>query len=499
MAVARPEGPRGEQALELQVVTMRPRQKIDNFGASAAWSLDPIGSTWTRENRERIADLLFDQRKGIGLSVFRFNIGAGSAWTDELWDPWRGAECFRRGPDAPNDWSRQAGQQWFLKAAWKRGVRQLLACVYSPPVWLTRNGHAHADKGARESNLRPGAEPEFARFLADVLDHFRKQGTPFGWISPVNEPQWAWEGGQEGCSYNHEELKRLLRALHDELTRRRIPCRIDALEAGDIRFLLDDDLYRRWSGATDPSAAYRHGMELRGGKYREAIRELLGDPETAAILGSHISAHSYWTDGDDRHLRLLRETLRENLERVKPRPTYWQTEYCVMEHGRDLGMPTALRVAAVIHHDLVHAEASAWHWWLAVSPNDYKDGLIYTDFRRTGEQNILPSKTLWALGNFSRFLRPGSRRVEMLYPHAEGPLLASAYIAPKNDRLVVICINRSESGRRVRLLTDRQVTRWEAWLTSATCDLQRAELGDAASECMLPPQSVVTLVGTLRR
>ena len=85
----------------------------------------------------------------------------------------------------------------------------------------------------------------------------------------------------------------------------------------------------------------------------------------------------------------------------------WQSEYCVMEQGRDLTMDTALRVARVIDCDLTLANASAWQWWLAVANEDFKSGLIYTDYRKPGDpENILESKTLWVLGNYSRFIRP---------------------------------------------------------------------------------------------
>ena len=36
----------------------------------------------------------------------------------------------------------------------------------------------------------------------------------------------------------------------------------------------------------------------------------------------------------------------------------------------------ALYMARVIHYDLTLAHASSWQWWLAISPYDYKDGLV---------------------------------------------------------------------------------------------------------------------------
>lgn len=60
-------------------------QTIEGFGASDAWSCQFAG-LWPDEKRDRMADLLFStqvtktgQPLGIGLNMWRFSIGAGSA------------------------------------------------------------------------------------------------------------------------------------------------------------------------------------------------------------------------------------------------------------------------------------------------------------------------------------------------------------------------------------------------------------------------------------
>lgn len=472
-------------------------QVIENFGASDCWTCDPIGREWSTENKERLADLLFSREKGIGLSLWRFNIGAGSA-TDDLYpDVWRRAECFRAGPEAPYDWSRQAGQQWFLRAARQRGVTQFLAFANSPPVWLTRNGRAHCDPAGSSTNLKPGAEPAFARFLADVLQHFREAGIPFRFVSPANEPNWDWSGNtQEGCRYGNDDLKRLIRALHTELRRRRLGVEILAPEAGEIVSLLDDALVREKARAWGLNAPEASGANALGlGKYREYVRDLLGDSEFQALLSRRICAHSYWTDGHPRLLTDLRQLVRDQIAQAAPGTRYWQTEYCIMEWRRDLGMDTALRVAQVIHHDLVDANASAWHWWLAVSPHDYKDGLIYTDYRGEGRpQNILPSKTLWTLGHYSRFIRPGARRVR-LEPASDGAgLLASAYWHSRDRRLVVILTNASTEEKRVRLEWADHPRALRPYITTAHQDLAPQPSLPPGAPVILPPRSIVTCV-----
>ncbi len=56
-------------------------QTIHHFGASDAWSIQFVGN-WPEQKKESIADLLFSQDMengkpiGIGLSMWRFNLGA---------------------------------------------------------------------------------------------------------------------------------------------------------------------------------------------------------------------------------------------------------------------------------------------------------------------------------------------------------------------------------------------------------------------------------------
>lgn len=175
-------------------------------------------------------------------------------------------------------------------------------------------------------------------------------------------------------------------------------------------------------------------------------------------------------------------------------------EYCVMEHKRDLGMDMALRVARVIHADLVEAGAVRWDWWLAVSPADYKDGLVYTDYRAGGGQNIIESRTLWALAHWSRYVRPGARRVEAalsagsaLDPSLnDAEVWPSAFVAPGGEQLVVVIVNQSPERRSVRCLVDRPVREVSAIVTNAATAMAEAPVRDGG-RVDLPPRSITTL------
>lgn len=89
-------------------VTDRMQQTIDGFGASDAWSMWQIGE-WDDSLQVKVADWLFSKDKGIGLSVWRFNAGAGSASQGDS------AQINR---DTRTEYfEKQTGQRRFLRLA----------------------------------------------------------------------------------------------------------------------------------------------------------------------------------------------------------------------------------------------------------------------------------------------------------------------------------------------------------------------------------------------
>ncbi len=220
-------------------------QTIDNFGASDAWECQFAGN-WPDAKRNKIADLLFSRDvdkdglpKGIGLTLWRFNIGAGSAQQGNasgIRDEWRQAESFLN-TDGTYNWQNQAGQMWFLNAAKKRGVKQFLGFSNSPPVQFTTNGKAYATGG--KTNISADKYDAFATYLADVVKGIEQvSNIKFDYISPVNEPQWDWsDGGQEGCPYTNTEIAGLVRSISKTFVNNKISSKIIIGESGQIDYL----------------------------------------------------------------------------------------------------------------------------------------------------------------------------------------------------------------------------------------------------------------------
>jgi O-glycosyl hydrolase len=475
------------------------KQTIQNFGASDAWAIQYVG-LWPDAKREQLADWLFSleedetgRPKGIGLSLWRFNIGAGSAAQTDISDEWRRAEGFLT--DALNyDWTKQSGQRWFLNAAKNRGVKYFLGFTNSPPVQLTRNGKAFASNG-EEANIAANNYRPFAKFLTDVAKKFSDDGTPLDYLSPFNEPQWDWTGnGQEGSPYTNSEMFAITKILDSTLTANSLNTKIQIAEAGKLNYLYEK--------ADKPT----RGEQIKG-FFNSASPLYVGDfPHVDRV----ISGHSYFTSAPSTTLRNVRSSLSTAMTQSSVPLEFWQSEYCILgdqeevqANGKDTGMIPALYVARIIHHDLTVANSSAWHWWLSVSVYDYKDGLIYAEKKKT-DGAIEDTKLLWALGNFSRFIRPGSQRLHVTSDvninDADG-LMISSYVNPADNIVVTVIVNYGQIESAFKLSVDEaQVDSWKPYLTSAGADERLKPLAviNSSEKIVIPKRSVVTLVGELK-
>jgi|GEM_PF-983089 len=213
-----------------KAVTINPSityQTMQGIGASDCWMGNWVGRDWTGA-REGIARLMFSQQivdgqpQGIGMSMWRVNAGAGSAERGDksgVQTVHRRAESFR-GENGGYDWSKCAGQQYFMQKAREMGTEKFVLFSNSPLVEYTYNGQARNDRG-NKSNLLPSCYGKFADYLADVTRHFTDEGYNITHISPINEPNVSWNGhDQEGSAWTIDEAARLTRELDKNLALR---------------------------------------------------------------------------------------------------------------------------------------------------------------------------------------------------------------------------------------------------------------------------------------
>ncbi len=491
--------------LNITVNVADKHQTIRNFGSSDAWNADWLGRLWPEAKKNRLAELLFSKDldengnpKGIGLSCWRFNIGSGSATQgdDAGMDDSKRTECFLN-PDGTYTWERQTGQLWFLrKAALEYGVEDLLGFMNSPPIYMTKHGYAYNKDNGSNYILAEDKYDDYALFTAEVVDHFDKEGIHFDYISPMNEPQYAWAGGQEGSPATDQEIANVIKAMSSAFSAKQLTTQLTFAEAGFLGSA-ETQIPKFWGN-------------------NEPTMKVAGLPNVSNI----VSAHSYWADKDAQGMYDTRVNFKRAMDAVNPPLEYFQSEYSLLDGGYSWGHPggsvgsfreieCAISLARMLHVDLVVANATGWHWWTtfesgshygesrfalieAPTAKDINDGFIHG------------TKLLYTLGQYSRFVRPGMKRVEVSRSDDFSVVDAlkndmySAYVNEETNQVVIVATNSRAIERPFRFeienLGANAGLEFTPYVTSEDDNMKAYPKIKEGDLFTMPPLSVITFV-----
>jgi O-glycosyl hydrolase len=373
--------------LKLGRISGSAQQTIDGFGASGAWWPIDLASFPDAVQRQ-VGQMLFSQ-SGIALSGYRYNVGGGG----------KGVTNPSRAPKQyPDD---TAGLR-FLQLAHDAGVPILTGFVNSAPPKFTTNGKACGGE------LIPGMESAYAEYLAGVVRSLRdREHVSLQYVSPMNEPDDSFpDCGQEGMKVSISQRAKVVHALGVALAR----------EAPATKIIADET-------TADALTA-------------NEVPQWLASPGAAKYLAA-IAHHTY--DFPNVALRKLIPPISKRFER----PT-WMTEICCykgsggvassMGPNYDPTMTQGLWLADQVEGDLSVAGDRAWYWWTALSSvlgcdphtdavcpdrkntQGFNDGLLYYDKNgpTDGVTTIFTTKRFYVFGQFSRYVRPGAVRHDVI-------------------------------------------------------------------------------------
>ena len=463
---------------------------FEGWGTSLCWWANRVGYSDTLA--QLAAEAFCDPEKGLGLNILRYNIGGGDDPTHD--------HITRTDSMMPGFWknpAEDAGGQLTWEYDWsqdasQRNVLEKCLAVYgdgmlvegfsnSPPFFMTNSGCSSGAKMAFQNNLREDAYDDFARYLADVADHFDKEwGIRFQSLSPMNEPNTSYWGAfsnkQEGCHFDPgERQSRILTALAAQLAEKGLT---------DIQI-----------SGTDETSIDTQALSL------SQLSE-----EALAVI-SRVDTHTYGGSG--------REFLRnQTLNRGK---NLWMSE---VDGGDTLGrnageMGAGLWLAQRIADDLNGLTPSAWILWQVIDSHICREG--YLGRRDTGmvntaggywgtavadhdRQELILTMKYYVLGQFTRYIRPGSRLIEM-----KGPAVAA--LDGAGTRLTVVAVNQEETektacldvaafgnvfpaGSPVRIIrTSGSIASGEHW-----AELPEQALEEGGLTVSLAPHSVTTFL-----
>ena len=173
---------------------------------------------------------------------------------------------------------------------------------------------------------------------------------------------------------------------------------------------------------------------------------------------------------------------------------YWETEVDTGTASGDStgdGIASALLMAKQMHADLTVANLNAWHlWWLYNASGN--GGFLFDT------TNKVWSKRLWVLGNYSRFVRPGYKRVSTSGTVPSGVLL-TAYTNTTDGTVAVVAVNNNTSAANLSVfITGAAPCSMTPWVTSSSDNLaskSAVTVSGSRFTFSLGAQSVTTFVG----
>ncbi len=470
--------------------------EFQGWGTSLCWWANRCGYSEALTNFT--AEAFYNKDTGLGMNIGRYNIGGGDNVTPKdvtvtmkEESPFLHKEHIRRSDSVvPGycvdvtkidlsknnkdyyesnfarvdydcgfawnyDWDADKNQMNILIAAAKAAGDEFIGEAFSnsPPYFMTVSGCSSGNEEPSEDNLRPDSYTAFACYMADVIEHWKKEGVmDFQSVAPMNEPATSYWGAfsekQEGCHFTQgESQSKILVELNKELQNKGL------------------DIIISSSDETSIDAAIMSYKNLT--------------PDAKEVV-KRIDTHSYQGVQRDM-LRSTAEDAGQNL---------WMSEvdgtYSIGK--KDTGMSAALGFAEAIMQDLNGLMPSAWIMWDAVDLHVDSNNKFDTCKREVADkiikegtpfwgiaiadhdtQEILLSKKYYAYGQFSRYIRPGYCLV------GSSDVTVAAY-NPSDKSVVIVAMNTNSDDLKWEFdLSDFDVSMSDVKIIRTSGDIESGE------------------------
>jgi len=472
------------------------RQEIDGFGGSNAWTGLPQNSAAADE----VVKLLFSKTEGAGFSILRNRIpfrerlaGDNNPGVNDNFVTLKNDNTynFTVNDDGVktfnlnwNSWDL-AGTRTLISRIKSLGTDGPENLVIISTPWTTPNNRVTQWKenvtDAGEKNyvidwknpdvwgrLKKDKYSDYADLLADYVKNFESNmGAPLAILSIQNEPNW--KTNYESAYWNGTDIRDFLNVIAD-----RFP--LKGINPG--------------TGAGIMIPEYEN-FDIN---FNEMIKPSLDDSKSNNII-SHIGLHQYNGAYDSSG----KAGAKEFPQIISSGKRFWQTE--VSGSGPNMpagtGIDNALYYAKMIHYDMTLTQINAFlFWWLWTNGTDLTGPLI-----NVNGDKVTVFTRLYAMGQYSRFIRPGWNRIEADSSPVLG-VLVSAYANTKTDEIAIVAINSNNFDERITLnLSGAVFSSLNTWRTSEN---EKLDFIDKASpkknkyNVTLPQKSISTFYGTVK-
>lgn len=430
-------------------------QTFEEFGTSSCWWAQTIDSA---EMADEITKKLYSEEDGLGLKIFRYNIGGGEHDNPEcrIWDTTRRTESFymlnKETGKYEYDFTRDANARRVMDYAIKYGAKKIILFCNSPHFSMTKSGHASGGLEEYSSNLPKENYGPFVDYVLTIADWFVEQGYPIYAISPINEPMWKWGGdwvGQEGCHYTADETVELLEMFATEMKKRNSPYKLNGPESGEMS----------WA-------------------YYEYVEKFFASKILSEYCDSY-SGHSYWMDTKTEEKKQIGDDFKKKYPDIK----YEMSEWCELPLTIDsTTIDSGLYMAQVIVDDLTKMNAVSWQSWTAVNG----DGLL----DRNADGELITYNRYYAFKHFTSFIKHGMVRVRTIDNFFENSALKTVAFTDEN-KIVAVIVNPAEADENIKL---RGIFgEAEIYLTDSTHNCEKIYEGTFERIINIPAKSIITV------
>lgn len=431
----------GPGATTVNVDYSKPLQTIQGFGASITWIAADL-SHFSSTDQTAILDALYNTNgPSAGLSWIR----VGTMLCQ--FNPSSGTYNF-------NDSSIQGEVSWVNRVSSTYGVNKVFASTWTPPAWMKSN--ASCDGGY----LLPQYYPDFANTMILWLQDWKAAvGSEVSVESLQNEPDQSTS--YDSCTYTTSQ--------------------INSVSTGYLKPAMNNagltSLY------TVPEPSVYGGTSYYASNWATPI---LSDSLMASEVDL-MTTHGY---GQLQNLSQPCTVCQQYNKQI------WQTEVMKDKSGYSGSITDGQTWSTSIYQALNKGRFSAWFYWWAMNYTNDNGGLInYSNSTWTYQ---IP-KRVYTIGNFSRFMRPGST---LLTSTSSNTSLESTAALPTSGKLALVLSNTSSASITVTVNLQNSSslpTSVVPFITSATQN--QAPLNPIAVSLSgtlsitIPAYSVVTLVG----
>ncbi|MGW3644765.1 glycoside hydrolase family 30 protein [Streptomyces sp. NPDC000878] len=417
-------------------------QPIDGFGFSEHFGRAAVmnGSQGLSAQRQKeILDLLLNRSTGAGLSILRLGIDSGIQPTS---------------PGGPNATPRYVwdgvdkGQVWLAKQARAYGVSRFYADAWTAPGYMKTNGtNANGGTlcGLSGATCASGDwRTPYANFLVQYARFYAQEGVGVTDLGFTNEPDWT-------ATY---DSMRLTPAQAVEFTKVFGPI----ANAAGYKVACCDSL--GWNQQKNYSSAIEADATARA-----LVTTHTGHTYASAVTGPLPTQKRSW------------------MSEWSPDGTTWN------ENWDDGSGYDGFTVASAVHDALTLGNTSGYVYWYGASTGATR-GLIQME-----GDSYRVSKRLWAIANYSRFIRPGATRVAATTPDTN--LRLSAF-RNTDGTLTVVVLNASSGAQQVSYsLQNTGITTGTAtpYLTNGSNSMAQqpaVTVGGGSLAATVPARSLVT-------